>query len=354
MAKTLSSIMRLSIWTACLVVAATTAQARDLTVAGFGGSSQDAQHKVFLVPFAQQTNIKVLEDTYPGGIGVLRTKGRSGNPEWDIVLVTAEEAVLGCEEGLFEKLDWNRIGPRTDFVPQAYNDCGVGHVVWTTTQIYDGNRFKDGPKSWADFWNLDKFPGKRGMKTGPKYTLEFALMADGVPLKDVYSVLNTPAGVDRAFKKLDRIKSNIVWWTAGAQPQQLLLSGEVALSVGFPSRTGFENHNSGKNFKVVWNESMYAVDFVTMMKGTPNKEAATKLINFWTRPENQSKIPPLSFQSVTNIKANKVAMDNNPDIVSDLPTYPANFSNALPFASDFWVDNIDQLNQRFNAWVAVK
>lgn len=337
--------------TLCLLPSAP-AGARDLTVAGWGGSSQEAQRKVYLEPFSKASGIKVLEDTWSGGMGILRTKARGGNPDWDVVLVEADEMILGCEEGLYEKLDWSKIGPKTDFLPEALNDCGVGSHLWSTALNYDGNHIKDGPKSWADFWDLQKFPGKRAMRRGPKYTLEVALMADGVPPKEVYKVLRTSAGVDRAFKKLDAIKSNIVWWTSGAQPPQLLISGEVAMAVGYTSRVAFNNVNEKKNLKVVWDGSIYAIDFATIMKGSPNKDNAAKLLNFWTRPENQAKIPPLAFQGVTNVAAIKIATDANPDIVALMPTYLPNLQVAVPLDVQFWVDNTDQLTQRFNAWVS--
>src|SRR5437899_8572581 len=154
--KTLSIVAALSF---ALAAAGGAADARDLTVTAWGGSSQAAQKKVYYEPFMAKTGAKLLEDSWSGGIGVLRTKVKGGNANWDVVQVEADEAILGCEEGLFEKLDWKALGGRDAFVKGASIDCAVGAVVWTTGLIYDGNRFKDGPKNWADFWNVDKFPG---------------------------------------------------------------------------------------------------------------------------------------------------------------------------------------------------
>ncbi|NBW25913.1 MAG: extracellular solute-binding protein, partial [Betaproteobacteria bacterium] len=106
----------------------------------------------------------------------------------------------------------------------------------------------NGPKTLEDFFNVTKFPGKRGLKKDPSVTLEWALMADGVAVNDVYKVLGTPAGVDRAFKKLDTIKSSIVWWTAGAQPPQLLASGEVVMTHSWHGRIVDANVKEKKDF----------------------------------------------------------------------------------------------------------
>lgn len=332
-----------------LVVVAGPAQARDLTITAWGGSTQAAQKKVYYEPFMAKTGIKMLEDSWSGGIGILRTKVKGGNANWDVVQVEVDKLVLGCEEGLFEKLDWKALGGRELFLKEATNDCGVGSVVWSTALAYDADKLKDGPKSWADFWNVTKFPGKRSLRKGAKYTLEFALMADGVPPQDVYKLLRTPAGVERAFKKLDELKPHIVWWTSGAQPPQLLASGDIVMAGSYASRIFSANRADKKNFKIVWADSIYAIDFWVILKDSPNKATAQQLVTYMTRAENQKLFPPQAIQGVTNLEANKQA---DPSVAENLPTHPANLAVALKLDGEFWVENNDQLNQRFNAWAS--
>ena len=344
-------------WTRNIVLGAalsalcvTGAAARDLTVTAWGGSSQAAQKKVYYEPFMEKTGTKLVEDSWSGGIGMLRTKVQGGNANWDVVQVEIDELVLGCEEGLFERIDWQALGGKDQFVKGAAHDCGVGSVVWTTGLVYDGDRFKDAaPRSWADFWDLQKFPGKRTLRKGPKYTLEFALMADGVPVGDVYKVLRTPEGIDRAFRKLDEIKPQVIWWTAGSQPPQLLASGEVTMAGSYFSRVLAANKADKRNFKTVWDGSAYSIDYWVILKGSPNKDAAMKLVTFMTRPEQQKQLPPLSFQGITNVAA---VPQVDPQVAPMLPTHTANLTNALMIDGEFWVDNSDQLTQRFNAWAA--
>jgi hypothetical protein len=95
---------------------------------------------------------------------------------------------------------------------------------------YDGDKLKTAPTTWADFWDTKKIPGKRAMRKGARYNLEFALMADGVKPADVYKVLATKDGADRAFKKLTELKPSIQWWEAGAQPPQFLVAGDVVMA----------------------------------------------------------------------------------------------------------------------------
>ena len=183
--------------TVALVVSAT-APARDLTVVSWGGAYQDAQREVYFKPFMEKSKIKMAEENWDGGVGTLRAKVQGGNNNWDVVQVESEELLIGCEEGLYEKLDWAKLGGKDKFLPDAVNDCGVGAIVYSFILAYDGDKIKgDAPKSWADFWNTQKWGGKRALRKGPKTTLEIALMADGVAPKDVYKTLGTNEGVER-------------------------------------------------------------------------------------------------------------------------------------------------------------
>ena len=206
----------------------------------------------------------------------------------------AEELELGCDEGLFETMDYNAIGGKDTFLPAAVNECGVGAIVWSTALSYDGDKLgANPPKSWADFFDVQKFPGKRGLRKGPKYALEFALMGDGVAPADVYKVLKTPEGVDRAFKKLGTIKDNIVWWEAGAQPPQLLASGEVVMTAAYNGRIAAANMSDKRHFKIVWPEYIYAVDSWVILKGSPNKANGLKFIAFASDPKRQAQLPEM-------------------------------------------------------------
>jgi len=345
--KSVSTIAALGLLSS--VITASGASARDLTVVSWGGTYQDAQRKIYFEPFAKAISKPVLDEAWDGGIGVLQAKVKAGNPAWDAVQVEADELALGCADGLFEKVDWSKLGGKDAFLPSAVSDCGVGAIVWSTAIAYDGAKIADGPKSWADFWDVQKFPGKRALRKGAKYTLEFALMADGVPPGKVYEVLATPAGVDRAFKKLDELKPNLVWWSSGAQPLQLLASGEVAMTSAYNGRITGIDRAEGKKFKVVWPGSIYAVDSWVVLKGAENKQAAFDFIGFTSKPENQSKLPEYIAYGLPNKEAGKSVP---PQFLADLPTAPANMEGAQALNVDFWIDNLETLTKRFDAWLA--
>ena len=202
-------LLNLGLLAAAAVVASASLSARDLTVVSWGGAYQDAQREVYFNPFTVATSIRLAEENWDGGVGTLRAKIQGGNNNWDVVQVESDELLLGCEEGLYEKLDWSKLGGKDKYLADAVNDCGVGAIVYSFILAYDGDKIKgDAPASWVDFWNVQKWPGKRALRKGPKTTLEIALLADGVAPGDVYKQLATEAGVERAFKKLDQLKSN--------------------------------------------------------------------------------------------------------------------------------------------------
>ncbi len=320
----------------------------DVTVISFGGANQKAQAKAFYEPYAAANGSKVVPGEYNGEQAKIKAMVDTGNVSWDVVELESPELVRGCEEGIYEPLDYSRIAPKAAFLPSAVSECGIGIFVWSTVLAYDADKLKTAPTSWADFWDVKKFPGKRGMRKGAKFTLEFALIADGVAPADVYKVLATKEGVDRAFKKLDQIKPHIQWWEAGAQPPQFLASGDVVMSSAYNGRIATAQ-KEGKNLKIVWSGSVYDVDYWAIPSGSPKRDEAYKFIAFASRPENQkvysSAIPygPTHNKAIGLVDAKQAA---------NLPTAPANLKDAVASNTVFWVEHGEDLEQRFNAWAA--
>jgi putative spermidine/putrescine transport system substrate-binding protein len=323
------------------------AGAADLTVINFGGANANAQKKAFYEPFEKQGN-KVVPVEYNGEQAKIKAMVETRKVTWDVVEVESPDITRGCDEGLFEKLDYGKIAPKSDFLPAAVNDCGVGIFVWSTVMAYNGDKLKNGPVTWADFWDTRKFPGKRGMRKGARYNLEFALMADGVKSADVYKVLATQEGSDRAFKKLTELKPSIQWWEAGAQPPQFLVAGDVAMTTAFNGRIDAANRE-GKNLKITWTGGIYDLDYWVIPKGTPNKEAALKFIAFASTPDAQAEYARNIAYGPTNKKAlGKL----DAKTLANLPTSPANSQDALQFNLKFWADQGEELEKRFAVWAA--
>lgn len=323
---------------------------RPFTIAATGGTYQDSLREIYFKPFSEKINQPILDEVFDGGFGIIQAKVQVGTPGWDVVQMEPQDLARACSDGLLEKLDWEKLGGKDKFLEAAVpTDCGVGHIMWTTAITYDGNKLKEGPTSWADFWDLKKFPGKRSLRKTPDMVFEAALLADGVPPDQLYQVLSTPEGIERAFKKLDEIKPHVLWWDSAAQPLQYLASGEVVMASAFNGRVTGLNRKEGTNFKIVWPQSFYGIDSWTILKGSPYKDLGMEYIAYVTSPDIQSKLPKLQAYGITN----KEAIAKVPaEFSSDLPSSPDNIKDAIAWDSSFWTDHSEELTERFNAWLA--
>ncbi len=244
------------------------AQAQSITVTSYGGAYTKSQQEAMHKPFTAKTGVKVMSEDYNGGLAEIRAQVKTGNVKWDVVDVEMAEALRGCDEGLFEKIDASKLpkgddgsDAKADFLPGTITPCSVATISYANVMSYDKAKLGSNPPTrLEDFFDLKKFPGKRGMKKEPGVNMEWALLADGVPPEKIYETLATPAGVERAFKKLDTIKSQIVWWNAGAQPPQLLASGEVVMTSVYHGRIYDANTKDGKNFAIVWDGQIIVPD----------------------------------------------------------------------------------------------
>lgn len=324
------------------------AHASEITVVNFGGANGNAQKAAYVEPFEKSTGNKIVTVEYNGEMAKLKAMVEAKKVSWDLVEVESGEVGRACEEGLLEKLDIAKFGKKSDFMPEAIHECGMGAFAWSTVLGYNADKLKTVPKSWADFWDLKKIPGKRGMRKGARYNVEFALMADGVPTKDVYKVLSTKEGIDRAFKKLDEIKGSIQWWEAGAQPPQFLVAGDVVMTTVYNGRVDAAQRE-GKNLQVIWTGGIYDLDYWVIPKGSKNKDTAEKFIAFASAPDTQYSYATRIAYGPVNVHAFK-KMDGK--MLANLPTSTANLKDQVQANLKFWTDHGEELEQRFAAWSA--
>lgn len=339
------------------------ANAKELTVVSWGGAYTKSQVEAYHKPYIEKTGVKISSEDYGGGIAEIKAQVEAGNVTWDIVDVELSDAIRACDEGLVEPIDHSILPAGTDgtpavddFLPGTLHECAVANIVWSTIYAYDKSKMgSNPPKTMADLFDTAKFPGKRGLRKGPKPNLEFALIADGVPAKDVYDVLSTPQGVDRAFAKLDSIKDDIIWWEAGAQPPQLLADGEVAMTTAYNGRIFNAVAGEGKPFEIVWDGQVLDLDLWIIPKGSKNKETALDFLKFSTGTKPLAdQASYISYGPARKSSAPFVGKfhDKDIDMGPHMPTAPENLVNAVNNDAEFWADNQDQLDERFNAWLA--
>ncbi|OLS62664.1 ABC transporter substrate-binding protein [Pseudomonas putida] len=326
-----------------------TAQAApDMVVVGYGGAGQKAQDVAFFQPFSAQDKSKLIQSEYNGEMARIKVMVDTGNVDWDVVQIEGPDLLRGCDEGMYERLDWNRLGRKDQLIPDAAQDCGSAALVWSVAIAYDHDKLAQAPTSWADFWDVRKYPGKRGLRKRAVYNLEFALLADGVKVEDVYKVLATPEGVNRAFAKLTELKPNIQWWEAGAQPPQWLMAGDVVMTSTYSGRIAAAAQN-GSPLALVWPGSLYGMDYWAIIKGSKHVQQAERLIAYANQPEAQVRYVAQIPYGPTNIEA---AAQLDPTLAKWVPTAKQNLEGALAMNVEFWVDHGDELEERFNAWAS--
>ncbi|MBB3386227.1 MULTISPECIES: extracellular solute-binding protein [unclassified Rhizobium] len=316
-----------------------------LTVVDWGGIFQEGLKQVLYDPYTRQTGNQIVLDTWQGGIGTLRAKLASGVSNWDVIEVEAEEEALGCQDGLFKPINWEVVGYKSDYIPGAATECGVGTILWSVGLAWNKDKTVEAPKSWKDFFDLKKYPGKRSLRRGPKYALEIALLGDGVAPADLYKVLNTPEGVDRAFAKLDTIKDNLIFWEGGSQPIQTLTSGDTVLSAIYSSDF-LKSQQDGVNVGMLWDESFYQTDYWVVAANAPEKET-NEFLALWSKPETQASFVKIRDYGPANSKAVPLIDKTR---LKDLPIAPENIAHAIQTDSGFWVAHIEELNARFEQW----
>jgi putative spermidine/putrescine transport system substrate-binding protein len=172
-------------------------------------------------------------------------------------------------------------------------------------------------------------------------------MADGVPAGEVYDVLRTEEGVERAFTKLDELRDNLIWWEAGAQPLQMLAAGEVVMTSIYNGRMTGSNRDEGTNFAGVWPGSIYSIDSWVILEGSGDVELAHTFINFASEPERQAKMPETIAYGTTHVDASQHVAE---EYIADLPTAPQNLEGAIELDTEFWVENVESLTERFERW----
>ncbi len=324
---------------------------RDLTVVDWGGDLARAHMQAWILPWEKEHNKSAELVYYGGGIGQIRDQVNTTNVTWDVIDMEYSDLIQACDEGLLEKFDHSLLsGPDNDFVEGALgNECGVGVYTWATVYAYDTEAFTDRqPTSISDFFNAREFPGKRGLRRDPRGTLEWALMAAGIPASQVYAELATEEGLNLAFASLDRLKSNIVWWSSGGEPVQLLKDDTVTMTAAWNGRLHRPMMEDGDPIDIVWDGQLWEMEFLAITKGSRNLENAKQFISYATSAEGMTEV----VRYIPYGPVRKSAQEGVPEEVR--PYLPAeNMSDtSLRFDSQWWAANIDPIRERFEQWIA--
>jgi putative spermidine/putrescine transport system substrate-binding protein len=348
--------------------------AAPVTIASWGGAYTESQKKGPANYASKETGINHKFVDYSGGLSELKAQKKSGKIKWDIMDVYAMDTIVGCDEGLFVKFDFDKdFAPAPDGTPASQDfltgmpsKCAVGNILYSWTWAYNTN-IKGTPKTIEDFFNTKKFPGKRALYKGALSNLEIALAADGVKPgnggANIYKLLRTKEGRQRALYKINDLcadpQGGCVFWSAGAQPAELLVNGEVVMSTAWNGRL-FNAQIEGKPIKQVWDAQVIDYEFFAMVKNGPNDKngKALELLREMTSAggmASQAKYiayAPWRRSAIPIIESGEPwYKDGRTNMVPQMSTAPQNTKNYIFMDNVFWADNYSMTG---NEWEAMK
>lgn len=346
------------------ITAAQAADPVDLVVVSWGGAYTKSQQLAYHEPYmALNPHVNIInDDSASEGAAKLRAQSEVGNVTWSLLDTIASYAISLCDEGLVEEIDHDAmLEPAPDGSPASVDfgelivsPCFIPNIVYSTTFGYRTDLVPVAPTSIADVFDMEKIPGKRSLEKKPIVNFEWALLADGVSSDDIYDVLDTPEGVAQAFAKLDVIKDQVVWWTRGAQPTQLLADGEVVMASAYNGRLFSAIEEEKQPIAMMWDWQVFDLDGWVIPKGAPHRDEVVKLVRFATdtqRLADQAKFisyGPARMSSAPLVgKHATLGIDMGPH----MPTHPDNAKTILLYNYEWWADNEDDLAEQFASWI---
>ena len=328
----------------------------DLTFTTWTGPYMRSQMLGFVYPYENETGKTVSVAHYAGGINEIRDQVESANVVWDVVDLTQADSLRACEQGLLEPIDHSVLPDgadgasyQKDFIEGALNPCGVGVIAWATIFAYDTQVFTDKtPTTIGDFFDIKKFPGQRAIRQDPSVIMEWALLADGVPVDQIYETLSTEAGVNRAFAKLDQIKPYIVWWRNGRDPIRLLNGSKVAMS-SIWATTGVEgSQEEGSHYAVEWDGRVIEMDLFGIVKGSRHLSEAVEFIKYAS--SSQSLAEQAKYLPNGPTRQSSLALISE-QVRSRLPNGSLHGDKVFLISdAQWWADNHDALAKQFAIW----
>lgn len=315
-----------------------------ITIASWGGNYQEALSKGVWQPTAEKLGITILEDT-TNGLADVRAQVTAKSVLWDVTELTIDGCAQGQTEGLFEELDYSLID-KSGFNPAVVQPTYVGLNYYSNVIGWSTEKFGDnGPKSWADFWNVEKFPGRRSLRNDPAEVLEAALLADGVARDKLY-----PIDLDRAFASLEKIKPHIsVWWSSGAQSAQLVADGEVDMIGAWNGRIS-SAMASGAPYKFTFNDGLLIADCLVIPKGVKNKELAMKALATAVSAEILANLPQYIDYGPANLKAYDTGKISA-EVAKSLNTGPENAGVQAVVRGDWWGEHGAAARERWAKFI---
>ena len=342
--------------------------AGSMTLVSWGGAYQKSQQRAYSEPYtAMNEGLEVIWDESSNeAVAKLRAMNEAGNVTWDVVDVVAADAMRLCDEGLAMEIDPDEMladapdgtSAEDDFGELLVSECFIPQIVYSTTFGYRTDLVGDTPPTdVCAVFDTETYPGKRALEKRPINNMEWALVCDGVPADEVYDVLATPEGQDQALAKLDTIKDDVIWWSAGADTPQLLADGEVIMGSTYNGRLFSVIEEQKQPVAMLWDYQVFDLDGWIIPAGLPEDRLARALDFIKFATDTQRLADQAKYISYGPARASSAPLvgkheDLGIEMAPHMPTDPANSKTAVLYNFEFWADYRDDLDAKFQAWLA--
>ncbi len=340
-----------------------------MTIVSWGGAYTNSQNEAYHKPYAALTGVEIInDDSAAEGVAKLRAMNEAGNISWDVVDAVASDAIRLCDEGLAMEIDADaQLAPAPDGTPASedfgdllVSDCFVPQIVYSTTFGYRTDVEAWGgatPEDVCAVFDTATFPGQRALEKRPINNMEWALICDGVAKDDVYDVMSTDEGVQQALDKLATIKDDVVWWSAGAEPPQLLADGEVVISSAYNGRLFAAIEEENQPIAMLWDAQVFDLDGWIIPTGMSEERTNRALHYIKFATDTQRLADQAKYISYGPARASSAPLvgqhaELGIDMAPHMPTDPNNAQNTFLYNYEWWADNRDDLDAKFQAWLA--
>jgi putative spermidine/putrescine transport system substrate-binding protein len=344
--------------------------ANEMTIVSWGGAYQASQVNAYHNPYMEmhpEVTI-VTDESSADAVARMRAMFEAGNVTWDLVDVVASDALRLCDEGLAMEINADEVlAPAPDGTPASedfgdmiVSDCFIPQIVYSTTFGYRTDMVPEGAPAPTDacaVFDLETYPGRRALERRPIGNMEWALLCDGVPYDQVYDLLETDEGVERALAMLDTIKDQTIWWSAAAEVPQLLADGEIFMGSTFNGRLFAAIAENDQPIGMAWGYHMFDLDGWVIPAGLPEDRLARVLDYVRFATDTQRLADQAAYISYGPARMSSAPLVGNHATLGiamgpHMPTAPENMSGAFLFNFEWWADYRDELDARFQAWLA--
>jgi len=368
--KLTTTLMTSTALTVAAGIASAQEMANDMTLVSWGWAYQASQQKAYAEPYMEMnSDVSIVWDESSNeAVAKLRAMNEAGNITWDLVDVVASDALRLCDEGLAMEIDHDEAlepapdgtDASDDFGDLIVSDCFIPQIVYSTTFGYRTDMVPEGvepPNDICDVFDVETYPGNRSLEKRPINNMEWALLCDGVAKDEVYDVLATDEGQQQALDKLDTIKDDVIWWSAGADTPQLLADGEVFMGSTYNGRLFSAIEEQDQPIGMMWDAQVFDLDGWIVPTGLSEERLARVMdfLRFATdtqRLADQAKY--ISYGPARESSAPLVGehAELGIEMAPHMPTDPNNAANTFLYNYEFWADYRDDIDAKFQSWLA--